>query len=155
MISNPSELVRIALRASLSERQQNILWALSWSTPNILMFWKGTAMMATHRVKPAAGSRLKLSRVNLPAPPAVSTIPDHPPSMPPIIQNKESSPAPTKRKNCMTSVQITVRMPPIRVQQMAKAPMIRMQTSKSSGVTIFRARAATNTRTLCPRIPPI
>ena len=83
--------------------------------------------MATQRVKPTAGSVVRLNRVNLSARSAISTIPLHPPSMVESIQKRENSPAPTKRKNCMTSVQITVRMPPIRVQPTAKIPMIQIQ----------------------------
>ena len=83
-------------------------------------------MMATQRVKPTAGSLVRFKRVNFPACSERSTIPDHPPSIPPIIQKKENRPAPTKRKNCMTSVQMTVRIPPIIVQPTAKIPMIHM-----------------------------
>ena len=150
-----AELAIIAFLASLASRQQNILWAFNWSTPKALRFWKGTAMIATHRVNPTAGSVVKFSRVNFPASPAVVIISPHPPSIWEIIQNRESRPAPTKRKNCITSVQITVRIPPIQVHPTANNPIIHIQCSNSRGVTTLRARAATSTRTLCPRIPPI
>ena len=64
------------------------------------------------------------------------------------IQNRAIKPPTTKSPNCITSVQITVRIPPIRVQPMAKRPMIRIHHSKLSPVTTIKGRAATNTRTL-------
>ena len=68
---------------------------------------------------------------------------------------KASKPPPIKTKNWITSVQITVVMPPINVHPMAKRPMMTMHHSKARPVTVHKISAVTSRRTLCPRVEPM
>ncbi len=70
------------------------------------------------------------------------------------IQTKANTPPNANNKNCITSVQITVRIPPINVQPMANKPIVRMHTHIGMSVTTRSGSAATSTRTLCARILP-
>ncbi len=144
----------MAFRASWAFLQQNIRWAFSWSTPKAPTFRKGTANTATQNVnlKASVTPRSKLSQCVLPSCAARSI---HPPPRCIQAQIKVISPPMAKRKNCITSVHITVRIPPIKVQPIAKTPIKRMHTSNEKGVTIMRGIAATSTRTLWARIDPI
>jgi hypothetical protein len=56
--------------------------------------------------------------------------------------------------NWITSVQITVRIPPISVQPTANSPMKTMQYSIARPVTVCRMMAVTSTRTLWPSTAP-
>ena len=121
------------------------------------MFWNGTAKSATHRVNfksaPSPNSGLRI-RVR-PKLSAVSIMADHPPSMPPISHINAITPPMANNANCITSVHITVRIPPIRVHPMANKPITTMQAHNGIPVTTFNGIAATSTRTLCARILPI
>ena len=117
-------------------------------------------MMATHNVNVTLGSVVRSNSVNFPhAPAAFSPAPmvknaDAPPWILQTIQTNASVPPRVKRANCITSVQITVRIPPISVQTIANTPIAQMQLANVHGVTTSKARAATRTRTDCPRMLP-
>ena len=147
-------LAMIAFEASAALRQQNMRCALSWSVPKAATFWNGMASNPTHKVNCTSGLVERSSKRNLPAAPASATNAAKPPSMPAMSRIKASNPPPMKTKNWITSVQMTVVIPPISVHPMAKTPMMTMHHSKARPVTVHKMSAVTSNRTLCPRIDP-